>query len=213
VCACVSCDQGVCYCNFQSIFFSFLGLGWGWVHLLRRPLIGLLYQLRMIDGDECVAVGGMRISRGNRSTRRKTAPVSLCPPQNPHDMTWARTRAAELWHGQFSWYLNGMLFLGMVSSVYNWGTHTRVAVQTLQPACHFNRFGFRNWYKIITSKHCNLFYAHRIFFGSCPQAYAVSRQFCPHGQTEGRDTLSVKTAPAFNITMSTLVRVWSFIYS
>jgi hypothetical protein len=28
-------------------------------------------------------IGGM-ISRGNRSTRRKPAPVPLCPPQTPH---------------------------------------------------------------------------------------------------------------------------------
>jgi hypothetical protein len=45
------------------------------------------------DDDECGAVGGMRIGRGSRSTRRKSAPVPLCPPQIPHDLTWARTRA------------------------------------------------------------------------------------------------------------------------
>jgi hypothetical protein len=28
---------------------------------------------------------------GNRSTRRKPAPVPLCPPQMPHDLTWTRT--------------------------------------------------------------------------------------------------------------------------
>jgi hypothetical protein len=33
-----------------------------------------------------VAVGGM-IGKGNRSTRRKLAPVALCPPQIPHDLT------------------------------------------------------------------------------------------------------------------------------
>jgi hypothetical protein len=32
------------------------------------------------DGE----IGGM-IGRGNRSTRRKPAPVPLCPPQTPHD--------------------------------------------------------------------------------------------------------------------------------
>jgi hypothetical protein len=69
-------------------------VGWDWVHLVRRPLIGLLYQHRMIDDDECGAVGGMRIGRGNRSTRRKPAPVPLCPPQIPHDLTWARTRGS-----------------------------------------------------------------------------------------------------------------------
>jgi hypothetical protein len=32
------------------------------------------------DGE----IGGLMIGRGNRSTRRKPAPVPLCPPQNPH---------------------------------------------------------------------------------------------------------------------------------
>jgi hypothetical protein len=51
-------------------------------------------------------IGGM-IGKGNRSTRRKSAPVPLCPPQIPHA---ARTRTrtagvgsqrltAELRHG------------------------------------------------------------------------------------------------------------------
>jgi hypothetical protein len=31
------------------------------------------------------AIGGIKIGRGNRSTRRKPAPAPLCPPQNP---TW-----------------------------------------------------------------------------------------------------------------------------
>jgi hypothetical protein len=34
-------------------------------------------------------IGGM-IGKGNRSTRRKPAPVLLCPPQTPHA---ARTRS------------------------------------------------------------------------------------------------------------------------
>jgi hypothetical protein len=54
----------------------------------------LLYQPRMIDVDDYGAVGGMRIGRGNRRTRRKPAPVPLCPPQIPHDLTWDRIRAA-----------------------------------------------------------------------------------------------------------------------
>jgi hypothetical protein len=48
------------------------------LHLVRRPLSGLLYQPRMIY-DECGAVGGIRIGRGNRRTRRKPAPASLSP--------------------------------------------------------------------------------------------------------------------------------------
>jgi hypothetical protein len=71
-------------------------MGWGeTVHLVRRPLTGLLYQPRMID-DECGAVDGMRIGRGNWSTRRKLAPVPLCPPQISHDSLWTRTRASTV---------------------------------------------------------------------------------------------------------------------
>jgi hypothetical protein len=54
--------------------------------------VGLLYQPRVIDDDECGAVGGMKIGRGNQSTRRKPPPVPLCPPQIPHDLTWDRTQ-------------------------------------------------------------------------------------------------------------------------
>jgi hypothetical protein len=40
------------------------------------------------DDDKFVAVGGMT-GRGNRTTRRKLAPLLLCPPQIPYDLTWA----------------------------------------------------------------------------------------------------------------------------
>jgi hypothetical protein len=36
----------------------------------------------------------MKIGRRNRSTRRKSAPAPLCPPQIPLDQTRHRTRAA-----------------------------------------------------------------------------------------------------------------------
>jgi hypothetical protein len=59
-----------------------------------KPLFGLLYQPQMMDDDECGAVDGI-ICKGNGSTLRKpAAAVPLCPPQIPHDLTWARTRAA-----------------------------------------------------------------------------------------------------------------------
>jgi hypothetical protein len=70
---------------FFSFFFFFLGVEWDWVHLVCRPLIGLLHQPRTI-GDECEAVDRMRIGRGNQSIRRKPAPVQLRPPQIPHDL-------------------------------------------------------------------------------------------------------------------------------
>jgi hypothetical protein len=77
----------------------FFLISWGGVRL--SPLgtsatVGLLYQPRMIDDDDYGAVDGIRIGKGNRSTRRKPAPVPLCPPQIPHDLTWDRTRAAAV---------------------------------------------------------------------------------------------------------------------
>jgi hypothetical protein len=57
---------------------------------------GLLYKPQMVDEGDCGAIGGMKIDRGNRSTRRKPAPAPLCPPQIPHDQTRARTRAAAV---------------------------------------------------------------------------------------------------------------------
>jgi hypothetical protein len=57
---------------------------------------GLLYWLQMIDEGDCGEISGMKIGRGNRSTRRKPAPVSLCPPQIPHDQTRARTWVAAV---------------------------------------------------------------------------------------------------------------------
>jgi hypothetical protein len=44
---------------------------------------GLLYNPQMIDEGDCGAIGGMKIGRGNRSTRRKPAPAPLRPPQIP----------------------------------------------------------------------------------------------------------------------------------
>jgi hypothetical protein len=43
------------------------------------------------NGEIC----GMMIGRENRSTRRKPAPVPLCPPQTPYAF-WTRTRVAAV---------------------------------------------------------------------------------------------------------------------
>jgi hypothetical protein len=59
-------------------------------------ITGLLYQPEMIDDGDCGEIGGMKIGRGNRSTRRKPAPAPLCPQQIPHDQPRARTRAAAV---------------------------------------------------------------------------------------------------------------------
>jgi hypothetical protein len=82
--------------KYSSFFLvSWYGV-WDWVHLVRRPITGLLYQPRMIDDDECAAVGGMRIGRGNRNTWRRPPWIPLCSPQIPQYLTWARTRAAAV---------------------------------------------------------------------------------------------------------------------
>jgi hypothetical protein len=50
------------------------GVGWDWVHLVRRPLVGLLYQPRMLD--EYGAFG----EKGKWSPRCEPALLALCPP-------------------------------------------------------------------------------------------------------------------------------------
>jgi hypothetical protein len=55
-----------------------------------------IYQPQMTDVDECGAVGGMKIGRGNQSTRRKPTSGPICPPQTPRDLNRARTRAAAV---------------------------------------------------------------------------------------------------------------------
>jgi hypothetical protein len=66
----------------MTLFFPLGVGGWDWVHLIQWPLFGLFYQPGMID-DGYRAVSGMRIGRENWSTRRKPAPVALCPLQTP----------------------------------------------------------------------------------------------------------------------------------
>jgi hypothetical protein len=57
-------------------------------HTLLIRCLTTLSVTRLSSGDykminESGAVGGMRSCRGNGSTRRKPAPVPLCPPQIP----------------------------------------------------------------------------------------------------------------------------------
>jgi hypothetical protein len=55
-----------------------------------------IVQPQIIDEGDCGVIGGMKIGRGNRSTRRKPAPAPLCPPEIPLEQTRARTRAAAV---------------------------------------------------------------------------------------------------------------------
>jgi hypothetical protein len=65
--------------EFLSIFYYW----WGGSPLGTAATSGLLYKSQMIDDGDCGAIGGMKIGKGNRSTRRKPTPEPLCPPQNP----------------------------------------------------------------------------------------------------------------------------------
>jgi hypothetical protein len=62
------------------LLFEFLGVGWDWVHLVRRPLTGLLYQPRI---DECGAFDGRIISGGNQIDSKKTCPSATLSTKNP----------------------------------------------------------------------------------------------------------------------------------
>jgi hypothetical protein len=77
------------------------------VHSTLRPLNGPIVSA---PGDyDNGEIGGM-IGRGNRSTRRKPAPVPLCPPQTPHAAR-TQTRAAEVGSQRLTAVLrNGLFF-------------------------------------------------------------------------------------------------------
>jgi hypothetical protein len=76
--------------SLQKYHFTFFIISWGGVRLnpLGTPIVRMEYEYG--------AFGGMRIGRGDRSIRRKPASVTLCLPQIPNDLTWDRTRAAEV---------------------------------------------------------------------------------------------------------------------
>jgi hypothetical protein len=80
----------------RSVFFFIIVSGVRLSPLGTAATTGLLYESQMINDGDCGEIGGMKIGRGNRSTRRKPAAAPLCPPQIPHDQTRARTRAAAV---------------------------------------------------------------------------------------------------------------------
>jgi hypothetical protein len=83
--------------------FFFL-MGWDRVHLVLRPLFGLLYQPQMMmivdQSVECELAGETEVLWSN------LYPVPLCPPQIPHDLTRAAAEGSRrlrlIWQGQFS---------------------------------------------------------------------------------------------------------------
>jgi hypothetical protein len=79
-------------------------LGWGSVHLVRLSLFDPLQHPQAVDDYGCGAASGMRIGRGNGSTRKKASPVPLSPQQPAQDVTWNRTRLQQcLPQGRAQW--------------------------------------------------------------------------------------------------------------
>jgi hypothetical protein len=83
----------------SQYYFFFFGIVGGGVQLgplgtaaKNRPIVPAL------DDYDNGETGGM-IGRGNRSTRRKPAPVPLCPPQTPHAAR-TQTQAAMVGGGK-----------------------------------------------------------------------------------------------------------------
>jgi hypothetical protein len=75
--------HSVVFSSSSSFFFL---VSWGGVRLSPLCTSANIWPIVPAPDEECGIVGGMRIGRGNRSTRRKPAPVPLCPPQIPHDL-------------------------------------------------------------------------------------------------------------------------------
>jgi hypothetical protein len=88
--------RGSCNSPLTIYFFIIILSGVRLSPLGTAATTGLFYQPQMIHDGDCGAICGLKIDRGTRSTRRKPAPVPLCPPQIPHNLTQARTRAARM---------------------------------------------------------------------------------------------------------------------
>jgi hypothetical protein len=79
------------------LFFFFIRMVGAGVPTGSAQHIGHFWPVVPAAGDcEDAEFGGMKIGKGNRSTRRKPAPAPLCPPQIPPDQTQAQTWAATV---------------------------------------------------------------------------------------------------------------------
>jgi hypothetical protein len=83
--------------EFLISFFQFAYWGRGGVHTESTRHVSHFWPIVPAPRDrEDREFGGMKIGRGNLSTRRKPALAPLCPPQIPLDQTQARTRTAAM---------------------------------------------------------------------------------------------------------------------
>jgi hypothetical protein len=79
--------------HLRGVFF--IGIVGGGVQLGPLGTVAANRPIVPAPGDYDGEIGGMMTGRGNRSTRRKPAPVPLCPPQIPH-AAQTQTRAAAM---------------------------------------------------------------------------------------------------------------------
>jgi hypothetical protein len=99
--------------------------------LVLRPLWPIV-QTPMIDEMIFGAIGGMKIGRGNRSTRMKPTPAPLCPPQNTTWQTRSRTPDRSGGKPATNRLSYGATFFSPISSPL---TTRRVTVKVFDPAC------------------------------------------------------------------------------
>jgi hypothetical protein len=113
------------------VFFS--GVGWDWVHLVRRPLTGPLYQTRIID--ECGEFGGTRTGKETRVLGGNlphchfvhlkshiTWPIIEPGPPATNCLSCDATSQFDVnkWHGKIKYTHH--LTEGARGSVVGWGT-------------------------------------------------------------------------------------------
>jgi hypothetical protein len=78
-------------------YFFLIRIGGGGVQTGSTRHVSHFWPVVPAPGDcDDGEFGGMKIGRGNRSTRRKFAPAPLCPQQIPLVQIRTRTRAAEV---------------------------------------------------------------------------------------------------------------------
>jgi hypothetical protein len=117
--------------QFHLPFFLFIIIsGVGLSPLGTAATSGLLYKPHMIDEGDCEAIGGMKIGKGNRSTRRKPAAAPLCPPQISHD----QTRAAAVGSQRLTAWAMARPSLALLQSFriteyYGWGVEFLLCIR------------------------------------------------------------------------------------
>jgi hypothetical protein len=75
----------------------FLGVGWDWVHLVRRPLTDLSVPAADHTWWWTWSSRWNEKWQGKPKYSEKTYPSATLPTTNTHDLTWARSRLLTAW--------------------------------------------------------------------------------------------------------------------